>query len=170
MPDLGLDAAQGRRGRVVAGAERFRQGPGFHAIFVGDFSAEATTGMGFDVALDLVGGSYVGATIPAMALQGRLMVLATVGGKTAELPLGLLLSKRLTVKGTVLRARSLEEKIAATKRFAEEVLPPFASGYLKVPVERSAWPLKTVTRSTKFRSFRVDARWVLPNPCRNVIV
>jgi NADPH2:quinone reductase len=102
-----------------------------------EFSAEVTTGRGFDVALDLVGGSYVGATMPAMALQGRLMVLATVGGKTAELPLSLLLSKRLTVKGTVLRARSLEEKIAATKRFAEEVLPLFASGYLKVPVERS---------------------------------
>lgn len=93
-------------------------------------------GRGFDVAMDLVGGKYVGGTIPAMALQGRIMLIGTVAGAQAELNLGIVLFKRLQLKGTVLRARSLEEKIAVTKAFAEEVVPLFAAGKLRPVIDR----------------------------------
>lgn len=111
-----------------------------------DFANEVTGGKGFDVSLDLVGGVYPGGTVPAMALHGRIIMLATVGGNKAEIPLGLTLGKRLTLKGTVLRARPLDEKIAVTKRFADEVVPLFASGKLKVPVEK-VFPLAEIGRA-----------------------
>ncbi len=108
--------------------------------------AAAQTKRGFDVALDLVGGPYVGSTVPAMALHGRMMLIGTVAGGKAELPLGLVLSKRLTIKGTVLRARPLPEKIAVTQIFAAEVVPLFAAGKL-CPVIDSEFPLSEVAEA-----------------------
>lgn len=100
------------------------------------FAPEHTAGRGFDVCLDLVGGPYVAATVPAMALKGRIMLVGTVAGGRAELPLGLTLGKRLTLKGTVLRARPLAEKIEVTRAFAEEVLPLLAGGRVHPVVDR----------------------------------
>jgi len=100
------------------------------------FAVEHTGGRGFDVCLDLVGGPYVAATIPAMALQGRIMLIGTVAGGRAELPLGLTLGRRLTLKGTVLRARPLAEKIEVTRTFAKEVLPLLADGRVRPVVNR----------------------------------
>lgn len=108
-----------------------------------DFAKEVTGGKGFDVCLDLVGGAYVGATIPAMAPRGRILLLATVAGTKAEIPLGLTLVKRLTLIGTVLRSRSLEEKVLVNKRFEAEVLPLLANGTLK-PVVEMVFPLDRV--------------------------
>lgn len=93
--------------------------------------AAAHTKSGFNVVLDLVGGPYVAGSVPAMSLSGRIMLIGTVAGRTAELPLGAVLSKRLTIKGTVLRARPLEEKIAVTSAFAEDVVPLLAAGKLR---------------------------------------
>jgi putative PIG3 family NAD(P)H quinone oxidoreductase len=111
-----------------------------------DFAKEVTNGKGFNVSLDLVGGAYPGGTVPAMALHGRIIMLATVGGNKAEIPLGLTLGKRLTLKGTVLRARPLEEKIAVTQRFAEEVVPLLTSGKLRVPIEK-VFPLAEIGKA-----------------------
>jgi len=66
-----------------------------------------TGGKGIDVTLDLVGGAYVGASLRAAAPRGRIMCLATVAGRSPSLPLGALLGKRGTIRGTVLRARPL---------------------------------------------------------------
>lgn len=101
------------------------------------FAADQTAGRGFDVTLDLVGGKHVSATIPAMALKGRIMLIGTVAGVEAEMHLGMVLSKRLTLKGTVLRARPLAEKIAATRAFAEEVVPLLATGRLKPVIDQT---------------------------------
>lgn len=98
---------------------------------------------GADVVLDLVGGAYVPASIEAMALKGRLMLVGTVAGGKAEIPLGQVLSKRLKLIGTVLRARSIEEKIAATEAFANDVLPLLAKGTVR-PVVDSVFPLGEV--------------------------
>lgn len=100
------------------------------------FAKEHTAGRGFDVCLDLVGGPYVAATIPAMALKGRILLIGTVAGGRAELPLGLTLGKRLTLTGTVMRARPLTEKIEVTSAFAEEVLPLVATGRARPVVDR----------------------------------
>jgi putative PIG3 family NAD(P)H quinone oxidoreductase len=96
---------------------------------------EWTGGRGFEVVLDLVGGAYVKASVDALGPGGRLMLVGTVAGGRAELELGKALGKRLRITGTVLRARPLEEKIAATRRFAAEVVPLFARGALRPVVD-----------------------------------
>lgn len=100
-------------------------------------AAQRWTGSkGFDVVLDLVGGPYVAASIEVMALHGRIMFVGTVAGNPAELNLGRVLSKRLELRGTVLRARPLEEKIAVIQAFAKEVVPLLASGRVRPALER----------------------------------
>lgn len=95
-----------------------------------------TNGTGFDVMLDLVGGPYVGAGVEALAIQGCLMLVGTVAGRTAEIALGQVMSKRLTIRGTVMRARPLEDRITAIRRFAAEVLPLFEHGDLRPVIDR----------------------------------
>ena len=94
-----------------------------------------TGGPGVDVVLDLVGGPYVKASVDALGLKGRLMLVGTMAGGRAELELGKALGKRLRIVGTVLRARPLEEKIDATRRFAAEVVPLFERGLLRPVVD-----------------------------------
>jgi putative PIG3 family NAD(P)H quinone oxidoreductase len=101
---------------------------------------------GFDVVLDLVGGPYVPASLQAMRLKGRLMLVGTVGGSSAELKFAPLMSKRLTIRGTVLRARSLEEKVAATAKFAAEVVPLLKRGTLRPTID-SRFPLEQVRQA-----------------------
>lgn len=102
-----------------------------------------TGGAGVDVVLDLVGGAYVPASIDALAVRGRLILIGTLAGARAELPLGRVLRSRLTIRGTVLRARPLEEKIAATRAFAREVVPLLERGVVR-PVVDSTFPLEEV--------------------------
>jgi putative PIG3 family NAD(P)H quinone oxidoreductase len=94
-----------------------------------------TSGKGIDVTLDLVGGDYVGASIRASGLRGRIMLIGTVAGRQSTIPTGMVLGKRLTLRGTVLRARSLDEKRAATAAFAAEVVPLLDSGALAPTID-----------------------------------
>ena len=94
-----------------------------------------TGGKGIDVTLDLVGGAYVGVSVRASASRGRIMCLATVAGRSTTLPLGALLGKRMTIRGTVLRARPLDEKRAVTALFARDVVPLFAAERLRPTVD-----------------------------------
>lgn len=84
---------------------------------------EWTGGKGVDVVLDLVGASYLEANLAALANQGRLMFVGTTSGAEATLNIGMVMSKRLKLRGTVLRARSAEEKARATSLFARHVVP-----------------------------------------------
>ena len=77
-----------------------------------------TDGKGVPVVLDLVGGDYVGANIRAASLKGRIMIIGTVAGRTASIPVGMVLGKRLKLQGTMLRSRSVEEKREVTSRFS----------------------------------------------------
>jgi NADPH:quinone reductase len=107
-------------------------------------AAQRWTGAkGFNVVLDLVGGAYVAAGVEAMGLRGRMILVGTVGGNRAELNLGRMLSKRLELRGTVLRARALEEKVAVTQAFADEVVPLLASGVLRPTID-SEFPLDQI--------------------------
>jgi putative PIG3 family NAD(P)H quinone oxidoreductase len=104
-----------------------------------DFSksvAEATDGRGADVICDLVGASYFKENLASAALKGRIILVGLTGGATAEFNLGIALSKRLTIRGTVLRARSIEEKAAATEAFADFALPLFENGNIRATVDK----------------------------------
>ncbi|HEV2989462.1 MAG TPA: NAD(P)H-quinone oxidoreductase [Candidatus Angelobacter sp.] len=89
-----------------------------------------TSGRGINVVLDLVGGPYVKASQKIMATKGRIILVGTVAGGSYELDSRFVMSRRLEIRGTVLRARPLEEKIQVTQAFASEVAPLFASGVL----------------------------------------
>ncbi len=106
-------------------------------------TAQWTSGRGFDVVLDLLGGDYVAASIGALGLRGRLLLVGTLAGSRAELDLRAVLGKRLRLMGTVLRSRPLEEKIAATQAFAADVVPLFAQGKLRAVVD-SEFPLAEI--------------------------
>lgn len=89
-----------------------------------------TRGRGVDVVVDLVGGDYTAGSLAAMAPRGRLMLIGALAGSRATLDLRLMLSRRLVIRGTVLRSRPLEERIAAAQGYEREVLPRLASGVL----------------------------------------
>ncbi len=97
-------------------------------------------GEGVPLVLEFVGAPYLGEDLAALAPQGRVVVIGTMGGVKAQLDLGLLLRTRATVVGTVLRPRPLEEKIAATRAFGRDVLPLVAAGKVK-PVVDAVLPL-----------------------------
>lgn len=83
---------------------------------------------GANVALDLTGGPWTEALLHALTLKGRLMLIGLLAGASTTLTLGVILRNRLTLRGTVLRSRTLLEKVAATRAFARDVLPLLESG------------------------------------------
>jgi NADPH2:quinone reductase len=102
-----------------------------------------SAGRGMNVVLDLVGGAYFPASVETMAPLGRLMIIGTMAGREAAIPLGRVLSLRLTIRGTMLRGRAIEEKIAATRAFEEQVVPLLARGIVRPVVDRE-FPLAEV--------------------------
>ena len=103
-----------------------------------DFVAEvatATGGAGVDVILDVIGGDYVERNIASLAVKGHIIQVGVMAGKPVPFNVGLLLGKRASITGTVLRARPLEEKIAISQRFASEMLPLFSTGQLKPVID-----------------------------------
>jgi NADPH:quinone reductase len=96
---------------------------------------QLTRGQGVNVMLDLVGGPYVKAGQKLLAVKGRMILVGTVAGGSYELESRYVMSKRLQIRGTVLRARSLEEKIRATQAFASEVVPLLARGVLRPVID-----------------------------------
>ncbi|MEO8041570.1 MAG: NAD(P)H-quinone oxidoreductase [Acidobacteriota bacterium] len=95
-----------------------------------------TGGRGVDVILDLVGGAYFEQNLKSLALKGRLLLVGMTAGSTSNFNLGIALMKRLTLIGTTLRARSIEDKTAATSAFAAEVVPLLVSGRVRPNVDR----------------------------------
>ena len=95
-----------------------------------------TNGAGVDVILDLVGGNYFAANLDALAARGRLIGVGTTAGTKSEIDLGLLMRKRLTIIGTTLRGRSIEEKAEATRLFASSVLPLVSRGAIRPVIDR----------------------------------
>lgn len=98
---------------------------------------EATGGAGADVILELVGGRYVAEDIRCASIGGTIMVVGLVAGGRTETDLGTLLRKRLTIKGTTLRMRPLEEKIIAGQLLQRNLGPLFASGAIKPVIDKT---------------------------------
>ena len=86
--------------------------------------------------LDLVGAPYLEANLRLLALRGRMVVVGLTAGAQAQLNMGVLLRKRLTIVGTVLRARPIEEKIALAREFSERIVPFFDAGRLEPIIDR----------------------------------
>lgn len=91
---------------------------------------------GADVVLELVGGDYVSEDLKCTRSLGRIMVVGLLAGAKCNFNLGALLAKRLTLKGTTLRARSIVEKSQVTALFASEILPLFSQGKLRPVIEK----------------------------------
>jgi NADPH:quinone reductase len=92
-------------------------------------------GEGCHVILDLVGGTYFPENLRLLRQRGRLILVGTMAGTRAEMDLGVLLRKRATVVGTVLRSRPIEEKIELAQRFTDRLLPLFEAGRLAPVVD-----------------------------------
>jgi len=95
-----------------------------------------TGGKGMDVVLDLVGGPYLPASVESAATRARIILIGLLAGRSAALNLGTVLTRRLTIRGTVLRSRTAREKVAATEAFAGDVLPLLERGAVRPVIDR----------------------------------
>ncbi|MGH7502326.1 MAG: NAD(P)H-quinone oxidoreductase [Longimicrobiales bacterium] len=101
-----------------------------------DITHVESGGRGVDAVLDLVGGDSLRANVRALAQHGRIIIVGVVAGAIAELDMRSLMGKRALIRGTVLRARPLDEKIAVARTFAEFSNPLFENGSLQPVIDR----------------------------------
>ncbi|KHD89042.1 MAG: NAD(P)H-quinone oxidoreductase [Bdellovibrio sp. ArHS] len=102
---------------------------------------EVTQEKGVDVILDMVGGDYFNRNIEALGYLGRLVQIATLHGTKAEVDLRKIMFKRLTITGSTLRSRSVEEKTRIAQALEKNVWPLFNTGKLK-PIIFKTFPLE----------------------------
>ena len=102
-----------------------------------------------NVILDLVGAGVFAGNLECLALKGRLILVGLVGGRKTEFDLGLALTKRLTIIGTVLRSRSATEKAAATSEFIEKVVPLLVAGTIRPNLDR-VFPAEDVSDAHRY--------------------
>jgi NADPH:quinone reductase len=105
-----------------------------------------TKGAGVHVVLDFMGASYMAQNLEVLGAWGRMIFLATLGGAQANVNLGLVMAKRILIRGTTMRTRTLEEKLAVTRRFATQVLPLLANGKVK-PIIEQTYPMSEIAEA-----------------------
>ena len=101
---------------------------------------EVTDGNGVELIIDIVGDDYVARNLKALAVEGRLVQVAVQKGVKAEVPMFLIMVKRLVVTGSTLRPRSVADKGRIAAALKENVWPLFEAGKIK-PVLHSTFPL-----------------------------
>ncbi len=101
---------------------------------------EASGGGGVDLILDLVGGAYLEGNLRVMASGARQIVVGVPSGAKAEIDLRVLMGKRALIRGTVLRARPVEEKISLARAFERRVCPLFAACTVRPIVDATFAP------------------------------
>ncbi|VVN66850.1 NAD(P)H-quinone oxidoreductase [Pseudomonas fluorescens] len=102
---------------------------------------EKTAGKGINVILDIMGGSYLNSNIAALGMDGRLVMLGFLGGAQAkEVDLMAILGKRATITGSLMRARTREEKASIAEQLREYVWPVLAAGRC-LPMIDKVYPL-----------------------------
>jgi putative PIG3 family NAD(P)H quinone oxidoreductase len=97
---------------------------------------EQTQGHGADVILDPIGAGYLGRNLEVLATDGRLANIGLQQGRRAELDLGLVMTKRLTITGTGLRARPREQKAAIVQAVREGLWPAVEEGRVKPVIDQ----------------------------------
>ena len=112
-----------------------------------------THGRGVDVILDMVGGDYFSRNLDLLALEGRLLQIAMLHGARTEINLAKLLRQRLTVTGSTLRSRSVEEKAAIASALEPAVWPLLESGKVK-PIVYATFPLTQASEAHRMLEAR----------------
>jgi putative PIG3 family NAD(P)H quinone oxidoreductase len=105
----------------------------------GDWAAAIESQIGkdqVDAIVDLVGGNYLDGNLQVLSPLGRIVVVGLTAGASTQFAMNVLLRKRITIVGTVLRARQLEEKIALAREFSSRVAPLFDEGRLRPVIDR----------------------------------
>ena len=132
-----LARAWGARVFATAGSpEKARACENFGAVRGIDYRSEdfvevirrETEGKGVDVILDIVAGSYVARNFQAAAMEGRIVVISLIGGSRAEINMGAMLTKRLTLTGSTLRVRTVAQKAAVAEGVRRNVWPLLVGG------------------------------------------
>jgi len=106
----------------------------------------STGGRGVDVILDMVGGEYVAREISLLANDGRLILLAFLGGADCGISLREIVFRRLVVTGSALRPRSVEFKAQVAHELREKVWPLLEAGVVR-PVVHATFPLAQASRA-----------------------
>ena len=114
-----------------------------------DVVRERTDGRGVDVILDVIGRDYWESNLQSLGLAGRLVLVGLMGGAVAETNLGLILSKRLRILGTVMRSRPLIDRAAITRDYLEHLEPAIVAGQMK-PVIDSVFPLREAAAAHQY--------------------
>jgi NADPH2:quinone reductase len=99
-----------------------------------------TKGQGVDITLDMVAGSYVQRNLDMAAVEGRVVTISLLGGARAEINMGMVLTKRLTLTGSTLRSRTVAQKAQVADAVRKNVWPLLASGKVR-PVIFATFPL-----------------------------
>lgn len=107
---------------------------------------ELTVGKGADVILDMVAGDYVAREIGCLADDGRIALIALLGGAKANVDLGQVLRRRLTISGSTLRPRPVTFKAAIAWRLQEKVWPLIEEGKIR-PVIFRTFPLEQAAQA-----------------------
>ncbi|RZI43089.1 NAD(P)H-quinone oxidoreductase [Herbaspirillum sp. HC18] len=105
-----------------------------------------TAGKGVDVVLDMVGGSYLPREIDCLADDGRLAIIALLGGAKATVDLGQVLRRRLTITGSTLRPRAVEFKAAIAEKLKANIWPLLESRRIK-PIVYKVFPLEEAVQA-----------------------
>ncbi len=111
-----------------------------------DAVAGLTGGKGVDVILDMVGGDYIQRNISCLAMEGRLVYIAFLKGSKAQLNLLPMMLKRLTITGSTLRPRTVEQKAVIADELRQSVWPLLESGRI-APVIDSTFPLADAAKA-----------------------
>ncbi len=105
-----------------------------------------TGGKGVDVVRDMVAGDYVPREMKALADDGRIVIIATLGGSKAAVDLMEVLRRRLTLTGSTLRPRSVEFKAEIARALREKVWPLVEAGRMS-PIIYAAFPLEHAAKA-----------------------
>ena len=108
-----------------------------------------TNGEGVDVILDMVGAAYLERNLRLMKLRGRLVFISMLSGATTEINLGALMGRRLRLIGSVLRSRSLAEKIEIKERFMQRFWPLLLDGTIQ-PIIDSVYPIEQANEAHRY--------------------
>lgn len=108
-----------------------------------------TDGAGVDYILDVVGAKYLDKNIQALARYGTMITIGLQGGTTAELNMGALLAKKLTLRGSTLRDRSLKEKRRIMTQLGRNIWPLITGGFVNTYVDRT-FPLAEAAQAHEY--------------------
>jgi NADPH2:quinone reductase len=105
-----------------------------------------TGGRGVDVVLDMIGGDYFARNLDVLAVEGRLVEIATLHGVKAEVNIQTIMGRRLTITGSTLRPRPVADKAAIAEELRQQVWPLLESGAVK-PIVFATFPLRDAAKA-----------------------